>query len=377
MSPAATLRRRLVTASVMMVVVLVVAVEVLLYVRMRSELLGGLEGPEQPGVDVELRRLLVVEALAAVLAAALATVLFNKVASAVLEPLEKMLDVVRSQTAGQRGGRIRPEAQCLIGALGQAYDDMLDAQERAIADTQAARDRSRRFLADGAHQIRTPIAGIQACAETLLRRPTGRRPADEEQVLSEMLHDTARVGRLVSDLLRAARLDQGVRLRPTACDLVAVCQHEIDRAQRSEPALHFRCLAPGWGRHRPLLDTSVVHEIVANLLDDARCRAVSRVTLTLARRASAIEVRVTDDGPRLSEQQAEVAFEPFRSSAATSGSGLELLIAFELARAHGGDLRYRDGSFVVRIPEEVPASIEPSPLSPRPVRREPASAAAR
>ena len=338
MTAAASLRRRLVAVSVMIVLLLALALDVFLVIAVR-----------RAAADAPLGKLLVVEALATILAVGLAALLFDWVASGVLQPLERMLEVVRRQTAGHRGERIRPQPECLIGVLGRAYDEMLDAQETAIAETQAARDRSRRFLADAAHQIRTPIAGIQACAETLLRRPRSGG-ADEEQLLSQMLQETSRVGRLVRDLLLAARADQGMHLDPVPCDLVGVCRHEVERVQRLEPALQVTTQEEGWNGQRPSLDVKAVHDIVANLLDNARRHARSRITLTVAKGDGTVEVHIADDGPGLSPELAERVFERFVSLDGEGGSGLGLPIAQELARAHGGDVHYHDHQFVVSLP---------------------------
>lgn len=351
-----SLHRRMVAAGALVVLLLALVLDIVVFVSVRSELLanlgrGGDRLPaSQASVDDALRRLLAVEALVTVLATACAALLMGWVADVALKPLEKMLGVVRRQAAGVRGERIRPDkCVCIMGMLGRAYDDMVDAQETAIAETQAARDRSRRFLADAAHQIRTPVAGIQAGAETLLRRSRAG-DADEQQLLTDMLKETSRVGRLVGDLLQAARADQGMNLQPAPCDLHALCRHEVDRVQRLEPSLAVTVAAPGWDGQRPLLDAKAVHDIVANLLDNARRHAGSRIAVTVAKVDDTVEVTVADDGPGLADAEASSAFERFVSLDGAGGSGLGLPIAVELARAHGGDLQYRDRAFVIVLP---------------------------
>lgn len=368
-----SLHRRLVGVGVVVVLVVAVVLDVFVYLSVRSQL-GGTLAPD--ALDAALRRTLAVEVVATLLAAGLAAVLLRWVADVALRPLEKMLGVVRRQTAGHRGERIRPDkCVCIMGMLGRAYDDMLDAQEQAIAETQAARDRSRRFLADAAHQIRTPITGIQASAETLLRRSRPHDP-DEEQLLTQLLQETSRVGRLVGDLLRAARADQGMNLTPTPCDLPAVCRHEADRVQRLEPALAVIMLAPAWDGARPLLDVKAVHDIVANLLDNARRHARSRISVTVVKLDSTVEVRVADDGPGLSDELAPRVFERFVSLDGQGGSGLGLPIAQELARAHGGDLGYQDRTFVVTLPWNPEPNPRPGPAEDQ-TARNPETAAAR
>lgn len=360
-----SLRRRLVAAGVAIVLMMTVALDVLLYVSLRSELLANL--PQGTATQValaevhaSLRQLLALEALVTVLAGCLAAVLLGWVADMALRPVENMLGVIRRQTAGQRGERIQPDTcECLMGELGRAYDEMLDSQEQAIRETQAARDRSRRFLANAADQLRTPIAAIHACTETLLRRSRSRGD-DEEQLLSDMLQETRRVGRLVHELLQAARADQGMDLIPVPCDLPALCRHETERLQRLEPSLSVTHEAQGWDGRLPLLDSKAVHDIVANLLDNARRHAVSHITVSVATVGGSVELRVADDGSGLSEEAATMVFERFVSLDGAGGSGLGLPIAQELARAHGGDLTYSDHAFVVSLPAGLDQPLRPA-----------------
>ncbi len=93
-----------------------------------------------------------------------------------------------------------------------------------------------------------------------------------------------------------------------------------------------------------------VHDIVANLFDNARRRAASKVEVTVRPAGKRIEVRVADDGPGLLAEAAERVFERSFSLDPRNGSGLGLPIAQELARAHGGAVRYDDDAFVVTLP---------------------------
>ncbi|MEJ7764120.1 MAG: HAMP domain-containing sensor histidine kinase [Acidimicrobiales bacterium] len=371
-TPTPSLHRRLVGVSVAFVVVSIIALDVLVYLSVRDTLAAN-PGLPPASVDASLRRLVAIEAVGAVVAAGLVALLLSWVARVTLRPLQKMLGVVRSQTVARTGERIRPvKCRCLMGELGRAYDEMLDAQEAAIAETNAARDRSQRFLADAAHQIRTPVAGIQAGAETLLRQSRSSN-GDEQRLLTEMLQETSRVGRLVTDLLQAARLDQGMQLEPAPCDVVAVCRHEADRVQRVEPSLTVTTDAPGWNGQRPALDARAVHEIVGNLLDNARRHARSRVEVSVIGSTGSIEVRVGDDGPGLPDQATARVFERFVSLDGRGGSGLGLPIAQDLARAHGGDIRYEAGQFVVTLPSAPDAS----DAAPEQRQRRPAASGAR
>lgn len=231
--------------------------------------------------------------------------------------------------------------------MAQALNTMIDALQRALDDAKASEELSRRFLADAAHQLCTPIAGIRACAETLLR---GTSPEQRDQLLADVVRETARASRLMHSLLRLAHLDRGEVLSISPTDLVALCRCEADRARRLAPdldiAVHVVDLVP------PVVpvDGKAVQEILANLLDNARRHAVTCVDVMIRQGAGDVEVGVTDDGLGVPADTVDRIFERFVSLDAKGGSGLGLPIARELARAHGGDLIYKGKVFVATFP---------------------------
>ena len=228
--------------------------------------------------------------------------------------------------------------------LATTLDSTLSALEEALDEARASEARSRRFLADAAHQLRTPMAGIRACAETLLR---GGRPAERDRLLADLVRETSRASRLMASLLKIARLDQGEALAPVACDLVALCRDEVERARLLAPDLEVRLHTGGAS---PIdVDPSAVKEIVANLLDNARRHAGSRVDVAVRQGPFGTEVLVSDDGSGVPPGMEERVFERFFSLDGQGGSGLGLAIARGLARAGGGDLSYESGSFVLRF----------------------------
>ena len=115
---------------------------------------------------VRLRRVLVVASVAALLVSAAVVAVIVRWS---LRPLDEVSGLARRITAGQRGERLRPDrTDTEIGQTAQALDEMLDELEGAEAHARRADERSRRFLADAAHELRTPVAGMRAAAESLL-----------------------------------------------------------------------------------------------------------------------------------------------------------------------------------------------------------------
>jgi PAS domain S-box-containing protein len=218
-----------------------------------------------------------------------------------------------------------------------------DALVQAISEARAAEERSRAFLSDAAHQLRTPLAGIRGCAELLLRGAL--EPEERDKLLATMVRETARSARLITGLLRMARIDSGEELPCEPVDVVAICTDEVERVRLRAPQLEMT--VSGDRTAIAAVDVLALREVVANLLDNARRFAISSVEVRTSTIGDSVEVRVTNDGPGVATDERGRIFERFVTLDG-AGSGLGLAIARGLARAMGGDLDY-DGSFVLRL----------------------------
>jgi two-component system, OmpR family, sensor kinase len=312
------------------------------------------------GVDTTLRRLLVL-VVAGIAAAILSSVLlFRRAATYAVGPLDEVVVAAGRTAAGHTGERLQaddPDTE--LGRLAVAYDRMLDSLEDALTETQAAEERTRRFVDDAAHQLRTPLATIRGSVEALLRESD---PRVRDRLMSNLVREAARSNRLLTSLLTMARLDQGrpPEVRPT--DLADICHDEVARARSLAPSLTIACDLPGEPGQRWLLDDQWTREILANLLDNARRHARSRIEVTSQlwndEESPVLEVTVRDDGPGIPDGADELIFERFATLDGQGGSGLGLPIARSLARGQGGDLLYHDRRFVLRLPAVEPRDRE-------------------
>ena len=243
--------------------------------------------------------------------------------------------------------------------MAETLDASLAALQRAADEARKSAAVTQRFLADAAHQLRTPVAGIRACAETLLR---GAGPSDADRLLTTMVRETSRAGRLIAALLDIARLDQGAPAPVEAVDVAALCAEEVERlvllAPQLEVRLDLRTPPPG----PLLLDPVGCREILSNLGDNALRHARTSITVVVDGRGDELLLRVEDDGPGVAVDQQRLVFERFVSLDAGGGSGLGLPIARAHARALGGDLAY-DAGFVVSVPAR-PAAADPEGVPP-------------
>src|ERR1700682_905876 len=223
--------------------------------------------------------------------------------------------------------------------LASIFNDMLGRLQRSFVQ-------QRQFMADAAHELRTPIASLRAEASVALSQ--SRTPSEYERSLVHVRDEARRLSAIVDDLFTLARLDaeQGFlkrqdfyleellletvsRVRPLAVDRgMSVTFH---------PTVEARCSG----------DPVLIDRIVTNLLDNAIKYGACGCSVVVELETSALShvVRVSDNGTGIpSEAQAHVFDRFFRAdaartrSAATGGAGLGLSIAWRIARAHGGDL---------------------------------------
>ncbi len=284
-----------------------------------------------------VRLLLIVAAVTVVLVA----VVVPWTTRAALAPLDRMTVLARGIAGGRRGQRLRAGTDTELGRAGAAFDDMLDALEGAEQRALGSERALRRFVADAAHELRTPIAGIAAAAEAVLAQPDSAPAPDRQRLLMALGREARHAGRLVEDLLDLARIDTGLALSRELIDIRRICVEQAERAALVEP--HVRVMVQGpsataWA------DAARIRQVMANLVNNA-CAvtpAGGAVVMVVSASAAIVSVTVTDGGPGVPEAERERIFDRLvrldvgRSSG--KGVGLGLTIARGIARAHGGDV---------------------------------------
>ncbi len=219
-------------------------------------------------------------------------------------------------------------------------------RDSALASRQAAL-RGREFLAYAAHQLRTPVAGMRASTEALL---VGGATEQQERLLLNLSREADRAGRLLAALLQMARLDQGELPAAQPLSIVDLCRAELERLEPRAGSLVLEFRPPDDRPGQVLLSGEATRDALANLLDNARRHARTKIILMLEHTADTMEISVDDDGPGLPSGAGERVFDRFVSLDGRGGSGLGLPIARGLIEAQGGRLAYEDGRFVIRLP---------------------------
>ncbi len=282
-----------------------------------------------------------------------------------LAPLDAMTALARSIARGHRGQRLsprRPDTE--LGRTAAAFDDMLDSLEGAEARERSAQQSVRRFVADAAHELRTPVTGVQAIAETLLQSDRDTPVEDRERLLVLLVQETRRAGRLVDDMVDMARIDAGVALSMATTDLLALASDQVARVALLHPEVDVRV---GGEPVSVVADPGRISQILANLVDNA-CHATppgGTVTVSITRSDRWAHVDVSDTGPgvpvadraRIFKRMVRLDDSRDRRS---GGSGLGLAVARGLARAHGGELVHVDGPGVgATFRLDLPLALDP------------------
>lgn len=226
---------------------------------------------------------------------------------------------------------------------------LVNAINEMLLRLQQALTLQSRFIADAAHQLKTPIAALRTQVEVALRE---QDPANMRRSLQEAESGLERLGRVASQLLSLARNEPeatgSVALAPL--DLRAVA---LEAASAWVPSALARDLDLGLeggleGGKAPvriLGDAARLRELLDNLLDNAvrYSRPGGRITVrVLSQPAPAVEI--SDDGPGIPPEERARIFERFHRllGAPAGGSGLGLAIAREIARIHDGEIGLRE-----------------------------------
>jgi signal transduction histidine kinase len=264
-----------------------------------------------------------------------------------LRPLDSMAALAKTVSQGNRGARLAPtRTDTEIGQTAQAFDEMLDELEGAEARAHQAEERTRAFLADAAHELRTPIAGVQAAAETLLHHDDQLDNQERQHLQALLVREAERAGALISDLLAAARLDAGIDLDLAPVSLRTLVHSEIDRVRLLHPEATVTMSGPEVVARA---DAPKVSSILRNVIDNAMRAAgpEGKVHIVVREQDQFAIAEVWDSGPGVQPSERERIFERLvrlddGRANDTGGSGLGLAIARGYARAHGGDLTCED-----------------------------------
>lgn len=262
--------------------------------------------------------------------------------------------------------RVRPQdtdPDNEVGIVGHTLNRLLDNVDSALAHRAESDLRMRQFITDASHELRTPLAAIQGYAE-LTRQDSSALPPTTEYALARIESEARRMTSLVDELLLLSRLGEGEDLHTEDVDLADLAINAVNDAAVAAPTHHWVKDLPDeplWVRG----DHARLHQLVSNLLSNARVHTPPGVTVTTGIScqrsgpgAPYAELTVADDGPGIDADLLPRLFERFvradKSRSNGSGNGLGLAIVSSIVKAHHGSVTAESGDgrtvFRVRIP---------------------------
>lgn len=258
--------------------------------------------------------------------------------SAALRPLERLRRAVEEREPDDLRPLPRVAVQRELRPLVQALNHFTERLRGQF-------ERQSQFIADAAHELRTPLAVIKARLELGLR---ANDPATWRSTLEQAVQGTDRLTHLANQLLSLARIENGARaIAEGGAQRLDLSQLARELGMAMAPLAHARGVAlaleadqPVWLRGEPTL----LSELLNNLLDNAMAHTPIGGNVILRVTPQAV-LEVEDDGVGIPFEDRERVFERFyRRNQQVAGSGLGLAIVGEICRAHRARITLHDGA---------------------------------
>ncbi len=293
-----------------------------------------------------------------------------------LRPLGEVEETAAAIAGGQLDRRVTErDPRTEVGRLSSALNGMLAQIQEALAASEASaetartsEERMRRFITDASHELRTPLTTIRGFAE-LYRQGAA---SDVSMLLSRIESEASRMGLLVEDLLLLARLDVQRPLESHRVDLLALASDAVHDGRAMGPRRNITMeVLDGPGTPEVLGDEPRLRQVLSNLVANAiqHTPDTADITVRVGTQGDDAVLEVADQGPGMSQQDADRIFERFyrtdsSRARASGGTGLGLSIVDSLVKAHGGRVTVTTAPgqgccFRVALPRisEVPAQV--------------------
>ncbi|MGN9811259.1 ATP-binding protein [Micromonospora sp. BQ11] len=255
-----------------------------------------------------------------------------------LEPVGRASRAARALTEGLLDTRLPVRGRDEFSAWAASFNEMAEALEAKIEALSRAQDRERRFTADVAHELRTPVTALVAAA-SLLRDHLDQLPTGARRPAELLVTDVVRLRRLVEDLMEISRLDAGREVVTVApVDVTALLRGLarqrgwVDRVTVTGPSTTLST------------DPRRLERILANLVANAVEHGGGEAHVAVTTTGRGVVVEVGDEGPGIPADHLPRIFDRFHKvdpARSGRGSGLGLAIAWENARLLGARLGVR------------------------------------
>ena len=272
-----------------------------------------------------------------------------------IRPLHQLEERIRARSPDDLSPLDHKAVPLEVAPLVDSVNDLLTRLQDSLAT-------QKRFLADAAHQLKTPLAGLRMQADLTQREGTSTE--ELKRSLQQIGRSSIRATHTVNQLLALARAEgSGAALARQPCDLakltIEVVRDSVPRALDKRIDLGYDGAQPGesgvWVDGNPTLLKELVRNLVDNAIhytpSSADKPGVVTARVLADRFGQVLLLQVEDSGPGVPESERELIFQPFYRALGTDadGSGLGLPIVLEIARQHSAEVFLEDAH-----PEQVP-----------------------
>lgn len=302
------------------------------------------------GIEESLSALLTAIMLGIALAGLLAGVAGYGLAARALSPIDNITKAARHISVDDLGARLNlPDNGDEVSRLANTFNEMLGRLDSGF-------QRERQFTADASHELRTPVAAMEAILSVV--REGKRSPQEYQQAFQDLAEENDRLKELIEDLLSLARGEDGFKLNVETFDLALLLRDLADGMRPLSDAKGLTIAQETPENITINADRDLLIRLFVNLLENAiKYTDKGGIKISASAEREIAVIRISDSGPGIAVQHLPHIFERFyRADAARSskGTGLGLAIASQIAAAHGGGLVVESAlgqgsTFIVRL----------------------------
>ncbi len=288
-----------------------------------------------------------------------ATLLAIVIARSLSRPIQHVAAAARAMASHVPSPPIAAQGPAEVRQLARDFNEM-------SARVQTAQQTEREFIANVSHELRTPLTSIQGFAQAI----RDGAATDTEHAATVIVDESARLQRMVNELLDSARIESGATpMARNPVDINALAQAVVQRLQTQADTAQIALSLVTGALPGPLTgDGDRLFQVLTNLVDNAlkHTPAGGKVRLETSHSAKGIEIAVVDSGHGIADVDLPRVFDRFyqtdKSRSSGHGAGLGLAIARQIVEAHGGTIAVQSvlgigTRFTVRLPHAVPRGV--------------------
>jgi two-component system, OmpR family, sensor kinase len=312
------------------------------------------------GADGAVFNLTLIAFLGGIIATLTASIVTTLTIRRKLRPVVEMVATSERIAAGELTARIpqqKPGTE--IGRLGGALNGMLTTIETAIGERDDKETELRRFIADASHELRTPITVVQGYSDLYRSGALNEKP-ELDKAMKRIDVQTARMSRLVHDLLLLANLDRPDFITRMRTDINAIASESVNEFLMftENYPVALKCSGVAYAD----IDGQRIRQVFDNLLNNVRehTKAGTKVVIEVNSSSETVTIQVRNSGPGIDAEKCKYLFQRFWRADSTQGqasgaSGLGLAITESIVRAHNGTICVRSNdaegtTFTIALP---------------------------